>query len=117
MSAHIQMGEITPWGRADYKSEIAEGITIYGTPSHGGIHLSPERLEKVDEAFRKFAEKWSGHEEWFEEDCAALAVIVTFPESFPDVTSEQIAKYTAMLWTWVEESGVVIGEAKWKEEK
>ena len=31
----------TPWGVADTVKEIAPGISLYTTPSHGGFHLSP----------------------------------------------------------------------------
>src|SRR3990167_6057716 len=33
----------TPWGIADHRERIADGIDFYSTPSHGGYFLSPER--------------------------------------------------------------------------
>lgn len=75
----------TPWGIADHVEQVAEGITFYSTPSHGGYHLSPERVADVPQRYRDYAAKWSkGHgDQWYEEDCAALAVVLTFPEHFP----------------------------------
>jgi hypothetical protein len=74
----------TPWGWADSVCEIAPGIIQIETPSHGGIWLSPDRLEVVAPDYRAFAAKWSHGwgEAWFEEDCAAYAVIATWPELF-----------------------------------
>lgn len=82
----------TPWGKADLVTEIATGITAVSTPSHGGIHLSPERNAQVPQHYREFAAKWSkgwydgsaNKVGWYEEDCAAIAVILTFPEEFPE---------------------------------
>lgn len=75
----------TPWGPAQHTTVIADGITFYSTAGHGGIHLSPERNEMVAPKYRAYADRWSKGwgDRWYEEDCAALAVILTFPEHFP----------------------------------
>lgn len=99
----------TPWGRADAIEQVADGITFYSTPSHGGYYLSPERNEQVPQRYRDFAAKWSkGYFDgsakaygWYEEDCAALAVVVTFPDLFPMVTEDDLTRYTEMLEGWV----------------
>jgi len=66
----------TPWGVADYAREYAEGIVFYGTPSHGGFNLSPERLAQMHPALRERAG-------WFEEDCDWAKVVFAFPRYFP----------------------------------
>lgn len=65
----------TPWGIADYAREYAEGIVFYGTPSHGGFKLSPERLARMHSALRESAG-------WFEEDSDWAKVAFAFPKYF-----------------------------------
>ena len=89
----------TPWGRADDIDVIADGITFYSAPSHGGFHLSAERLERIDPRARAYAAKWSHGwgESWFEEDCAASAVVLAFPEHFKPIDFERA---TAIARHW-----------------
>lgn len=89
----------TPWGKADFIEHLGEGVTVVGTPSHGGIKLSPARNAQVDPRYREFAAKWSHGwgDKWYEEDCAALAVVVTFPQLFPHIDEQSLVKYRAML--------------------
>jgi hypothetical protein len=73
----------TPWGRADFAVTFARGVTSYVTPSHGGFKLSAGRLDTMPYyiAERPDACRFSGPE-WFEEDCEAHLVVVSFPELF-----------------------------------
>jgi hypothetical protein len=41
-----QNHKTTPWGAPQTTKEIASGIILYTTASHGGFWLSPERNEK-----------------------------------------------------------------------
>jgi hypothetical protein len=75
---------VTPWGRAQTANYVADGITFYSTASHGGFKLSPERVALVAPEYRAYARRWSGSPAWYEEDVAALAVVATFPELFPE---------------------------------
>ena len=59
----------TPWGYAQHVSELAEGILIVMTSSHGGICLSPERQQQMPMFKRKT---------WYEEDCEAWHVLQNF---------------------------------------
>jgi len=61
----------TPWGEADFVEELAEGIYLVSTPSHGGFKLSEERNAQIPEAFRR-------EDGWYEEDVDALIVMYTF---------------------------------------
>lgn len=60
----MRTNKSTPWGAADYKKEEAEGIIFYGTPSHGGYWLSPERRLQLN-----WNQNWLSSAEWWEEDC------------------------------------------------
>ena len=62
----------TPWGYSDSSEAIAEGIAWYGTPSHGGYHLSMARNAEVHDAWRR-------PDGWYEEDCDWCMVALTFP--------------------------------------
>jgi hypothetical protein len=73
----------TPWGMSDSCSPIADGITFYGTPGHGGLLVSTECVAKMHPALARI----SGHGSqcggrWFEEDCEFAAVAAAFPEEF-----------------------------------
>jgi hypothetical protein len=37
----------TPWEPAQYSQEIASGITFHSTASHGGFHLTVERVAQM----------------------------------------------------------------------
>jgi len=95
---------LTPWGKATHTTEYDEGIVFYSTPGHGGFYLSEERNREVDPRYREFAAKWSKGwgDQWYEEDCAALAVVITFPEYFDSVTPEMVQNYRRMLDSWVQ---------------
>lgn len=80
----------TPWGHADYAKELAPGIWELSTPGHGGFYLDAEARRKVPAPWIKYGAEWSHGwgAGWFEEDCAALAVLLTFPELFPDIDAD-----------------------------
>jgi len=58
------MRKQTPWGMADFATELAPGIISYQTPSHGGIWLSKERRKSIH-----YKNNFGGTPEWWEEDC------------------------------------------------
>lgn len=72
----------SPWGR------VQTG-TLYGriwsidTAGHGGMLVPEDLMDTIPPKQRAFAKRWSGSAQWFEEDCAAACVIVTFPDWFP----------------------------------
>src|SRR5271156_3687241 len=71
-------GMSTPWGRADNVETITEGIWFVSTPSHGGIVLDKAHKSLMPKPFR--------NNKWYEEDCEAGKVIITFPEAFKEST-------------------------------
>ena len=94
---------LTPWGQSDCSVEYGPGVTFYGTPSHGGFHLSPEREAELDMRLREHgitaeAARMGYEPGWYEEDCSAYAVVVAFPELFP---SEDSLVALACLRYWL----------------
>lgn len=75
------MSVTTPWGKAQTTDVLAEGIVFYSTASHGGFKLDRTRNALVHPA-------WRDRGGWYEEDCEAAKVIVTFPSLFSEKTVE-----------------------------
>jgi hypothetical protein len=75
----------TPWGPSQTIREIAPGITLYTTASHGGYYLSPERVAVMPKPLRDFKPFTSGPGpgKWYEEDCDWAVIAVAFPQFFP----------------------------------
>ena len=69
---------------------IADGITWYSTPSHGGFHLSPERMQSMPEHLRACSFTMNA---FFEEDTSWCAVVLAFPECFPE-NDRKVAELT-----------------------
>jgi hypothetical protein len=66
-------------------TEVAPGIVSVSTPSHGGIHLSSERIAEMPKPlqdFVPFRRPQSGLGQWFEEDCDWSVVALAFPQFF-----------------------------------
>jgi hypothetical protein len=67
----------TPWGLSHSATDVAgDGSVVwYTTPGHGGFKLDAAANSKVPAALRL-------KDGWYEEDCEAARVIVSFPELF-----------------------------------
>lgn len=83
----------TPWGKADSCVELAEGIHLISTASHGGYHLSRKRLNRMPQYFRKECADGA----FFEEDCCWCVVPLSFPEAFSPSAYDS-AKTTLLNW-------------------
>jgi uncharacterized protein DUF7007 len=99
------MATTTPWGISDYSEQIAPGIMRYGTPRHGGIHLSAKRQAEMpttllgsDNAY--FARLLQVG--WYEEDCEWARVALAFPQFFTlddvDLASELLRRYNPEVY-------------------
>jgi hypothetical protein len=66
----------TPWGFADGKEVLAEGIISYSTPSHGGIWLSAERIKQLPQGLTNFLHDLR----WWEEDCDWVVPYILFKD-------------------------------------
>lgn len=90
---------MTPWGQADYEKEIATGIWVVGTPSHGGFWLSESRANAMPSFLRRWGDQWAKNRqrysgEWHEEDCCAASVVFTWQNYF---TLEQVSMARHMV--------------------
>ena len=75
----------TPWGLSQTTRELAPGITLYTTASHGGFYLSPERVALMPKPLRDFIPfggPQQGPGRWYEEDCDWSVVALAFPQFF-----------------------------------
>jgi hypothetical protein len=96
----------TPWGQPDYQREIAPGIHIVSTPSHGGFFLDAAHNAQVPAAWR--AASFNGQAEggWYEEDCDAALAILAWPGFFD---AENIAYAERMFAAHFEPRGLKRG--------
>ena len=92
------IGKSSPWGIVQDEAVIGEGIFYVSTASHGGIWVARELLPRIKKEMRDYAKYWSGSSQWFEEDCAAQCVVVSFPEYFP---AEQVENAWATVRRYV----------------
>lgn len=74
-------GSHSPWGPIQYGEELAPGLVLVGTSSHGGIRMSPERLEEFEKALPSWQSAYSPRG-WLEEDCDANLAYVVWPQHF-----------------------------------
>lgn len=109
----LRPGARTPWGSADAISDLGPGAVSVGTPSHGGIKLSPERNRAVPAPLRSS----SG---WYEEDAEVHIVAMVHP----DLGIEDVDRATAAVKDWFPDgwekaTGAVIapGESHTKDER
>ena len=79
----------TPWGPSQEATEIAPGITLHETTSHGGFHLSAAKAAEMPDYMRAATfgtngPHWYGwrHIGWYEEDVDWAMVALVFPEHF-----------------------------------
>lgn len=70
----IEIGSNTPWGKADYVKELAEGVVTVSTPGHGGIKLSRTRNKAIPVGLRN-------QDAWYEEDAESYIVGMYHPET------------------------------------
>ncbi len=72
----------SPWGKAESVTEIADGILLYSTSSHGGYRLSARRNVQIPMILKKATCGELGLKGWYEEDCDWAIVVHAFPECF-----------------------------------
>lgn len=88
-SRHLESIQ-TPWGPISEKTEVAEGITVVSTPSHGGIILSEDRQLQVPEHL-------SNGSAFYEEDCEVNLVYLAFPDVFLDKLPSALGSFSIAL--------------------
>lgn len=71
----VGVGDPTPWGDTNFAIEVADGIAIVQTSSHGGVNLSAERNRAIPQPLRR-------SNGWYEEDCEAHIPHYYFADEF-----------------------------------
>jgi hypothetical protein len=105
MSTTIKVGDYSPWGQIQAAEQIAPGIVQVGTAGHGGIWLSPERKAALPACVKAYRSGYhSGSPTWWEEDCEAALVAVSFPEAFG-----QWDRAVPMVWHWYPTIAAALG--------
>ena len=115
MSAKITT---SPWGKPDSQKTIAPGIIQVWTPSHGGFWVDPTRLHEMSERVPELLTpsqffRYSGNMAagaWFEEDSECARVFMAFPEFFPGVDQEEVAKQFAYFNPEIQAAGLARAE-------
>lgn len=87
-----QVKEHSPWDAIQHVKEIAPGIVQVSTAVHGGIWVADCLLPFMSTEAKKYAERWSGSKQWFEEDYAWAYVADAFPQHFAEGVREAAAK-------------------------
>ena len=83
----------TPWGEVqDIEWMIPGRLCLVSTSSHGGFYVDP----RIKDRMTRWPSPFLGNE-WFEEDCDAAYVIVSFPELFGPESVER-ARASIILW-------------------
>lgn len=85
-----KVGSRSPWGTVQEATEIADGITWVSTAGHGGVFVSAAKRKEM----KPFMVAEDG---WYEEDCEAAKVIVSFPHLF---SKEQVSSGLASFRNW-----------------
>lgn len=84
---------VTPWGAPDVVQELKDGVTVFETPSHGGVYVPSDLHCRIPEAFFRYGafaeQRKSG---WFEEDCDMAIAIVFLPRQFYEHFGERFQK-------------------------
>jgi hypothetical protein len=91
-----------PWGEIQFSEVVADGIAYHTTARHGGFVLSQERYEQMPEHLRNCSYT---KDQWFEQDCSAVAVYIAFPQFFSE---EQVARAKELY-------ELFYGNAQWPE--
>lgn len=92
----------SPWGVVQDATELAAGVWLVSTASHGGVKLSPERNAAMPTAVRHA-------DGWYEEDCDWSLAALVHPDAF---TAKALtsAHDTARHWL-PDEYTAITGEA------
>lgn len=93
----------SPWGKIDYVEKTGvSGVSFVGTASHGGYRVTVNRARDMRTCLLDLAVDYGARYYWFEEDCAYVAVLLTWPqiaqaEYLPeDRVPDSVVRATAM---------------------
>lgn len=80
-----RLGALSPWGIIETLQHVCPGVLCVTTSTHGGYWIARALLPEIPAERRAYAARWSRGmgEQWYEEDCAAWAVVDAFADAFP----------------------------------
>lgn len=92
----------SPWGAIQHSVRLADGIWSVTTSNHGGLWLSPERIEQLNQwiliapgtgQLQEYV-TFVHDPQWWEEDCDWCTPIVAFADEIGDPKLTEIANVT-----------------------
>lgn len=86
----------SPWGPVQSGKQLAPGIWSVSTSSHGGIHLSEQRLAELTEILGYEYPTFCGDSQWFEEDCDWCIPVAAFHLEHRDAAIRQLRGMVTM---------------------
>lgn len=80
-----KIGGQSPWGTIQHIKDIGNDCVFVDTPSHGGVFVPDEKLKGIPRRMREYSARWSGSQNWYEEDeCAAIPLYYLNLNGFKD---------------------------------
>jgi hypothetical protein len=73
-----RVGDWSPWGKIDDAKELAPGIVLVSSPSHGGIWLSRERVAALPAWAHLVDSRFGAKPVYWEEDVEMAVPILAF---------------------------------------
>lgn len=94
--AHTPRPTYSAWGHVDQADEVAAGIWLVSTPSHGGFLISQQRRDAMPRHLREF-QPHAG-DLAYEEDCDWCVVVLAFPGVFTGLVERANAQAAYAHW-------------------
>ena len=91
--------QTTPWGTPDHVQQVADGVWLISTPSHGGFYLDETRNARVPMSWQQGSFRQQGMRGWYEEDCDAPLVVMSLPELFDADEVRRAHDFLQMWWS------------------
>lgn len=88
----------TPWGFSQDVTPYGEGITFYGTASHGGFKVEEPYLSRIPVEWRRATFQQQGLRGWFEEDADWSIVVLMYGDRF---NAEDRARAVEIFDGWI----------------
>ncbi len=93
----------TPWGPAQHRTPLGDGMIEVSTATHGGIYVPPNLNREIRGIWRR-------EDCWYEQDCDWAIVALTYPDRFPQPRLD-VADELARRW-YPEQYNIVMGGAE-----
>ena len=103
--------DFSPWGGVDHAKQVAPGIWAVSTSTHGGLLLSPQRMEALPEWAQQF-KPFAGPREAFEEDVDFAVPVLAFRDEFPRAEVDMAEKALVSRADYFRRHGLDVDAAK-----